>query len=125
MSEETSTLSGTSEVLLAEVTDEFLDRLNRGEQPDIEQYAERHPEIAAVIRQVFPALQALRLPAAKYLRLYFQSRRSDDDREITLMSSNEPIGESSAVHCGDTGVYCLDRVPGRPRDRAFSSSGRV
>ncbi|MCH8880055.1 MAG: protein kinase [Planctomycetes bacterium] len=64
MSNETGSSSGSSELLLAEVTDEFLDRLNRGEQPDIEQYADRHPEIAAVIRQVFPALQVLRLPAA-------------------------------------------------------------
>ncbi len=64
MSDETGTLSGSAELLLAEVTDEFLDRLNLGEQPEIEEYAERHPEIAAIIRQVFPALQALRLPAA-------------------------------------------------------------
>ncbi len=77
MSDETSTLSGTSELLLAEVTGEFLDRLNRGEQPEIEEYAERHPEIAAIVRQVFPALQALRLPGGNGVAANDASKEKD------------------------------------------------
>jgi serine/threonine protein kinase len=34
-------------------------RVQRGERPDIEEYARRHPEIAGVLRQVLPALPAL------------------------------------------------------------------
>src|ERR1700733_9087627 len=39
--------------LLAE---EFLDRKRRGEQPTLREYAERHPELADEIRDLFPAL---------------------------------------------------------------------
>ena len=49
----------SQESLLAEVVDEFTERLGRGEQPRIEDYAERHPELADTLRQVLPALQAM------------------------------------------------------------------
>jgi serine/threonine protein kinase len=39
--------------------DEFMDRLRRGESPDAEEYARRHPEIADEIREVFPTLHLL------------------------------------------------------------------
>src|SRR5262245_20331483 len=39
--------------LLAE---EFLERRRRGERPTVEDYAARHPELAAAIRDLFPAL---------------------------------------------------------------------
>ena len=42
--------------LLGLVADEFLDRLRRGESPDIDDYVQRYPEIAAIIGEVFPAL---------------------------------------------------------------------
>jgi WD40 repeat protein/serine/threonine protein kinase/tetratricopeptide (TPR) repeat protein len=47
------------EGLLGQVAGEFTERLNRGEQPDVEEYARRHPEIAEVLRQVLPALYAM------------------------------------------------------------------
>jgi serine/threonine protein kinase/tetratricopeptide (TPR) repeat protein len=52
------------EELLGQVADEYTQRLAAGENPDIEEYAGRHPEIAAVIRQVFPALRVMRPAAA-------------------------------------------------------------
>jgi hypothetical protein len=39
--------------LLAE---EFAERYRRGERPSINEYVERHPELADEIREVFPAL---------------------------------------------------------------------
>src|SRR5262249_44061759 len=51
------------ETLVAQVADEFIHRLGRGESPDVEEYAGRHPALAAVLRQVLPALQVLRDPA--------------------------------------------------------------
>ena len=39
--------------LLAE---EFLERRRRGERPTVAEYAARHPELAAAIRDLFPAL---------------------------------------------------------------------
>jgi WD40 repeat protein/serine/threonine protein kinase len=47
------------EALLGQVADEFTERLKRGEQPDIEDYARRHPEIADLLRQVLAALQVM------------------------------------------------------------------
>jgi hypothetical protein len=52
--------TASMESLLGEVADEFTQRLNRGEQPDIEEYAARFPRIATLLRQVLPALQLLR-----------------------------------------------------------------
>ena len=47
------------ELLLSQVTDEYLEQLERGEQPDVEQLAARHPQIASVLKQVLPALGVL------------------------------------------------------------------
>jgi WD40 repeat protein/serine/threonine protein kinase/tetratricopeptide (TPR) repeat protein len=44
-----------SEVVLA-LAEEFLQRYRQGERPSLKEYAERHPELAAEIRQVFPAM---------------------------------------------------------------------
>jgi serine/threonine protein kinase len=52
----------SAELLLSEAANEFLERLGRGERPDVEEYADRHPALAAVLRQVLPALEAWRLP---------------------------------------------------------------
>ena len=45
--------------LLGKVAEEFLQQLARGEQPDVERYATDHPDIAALIRQTFPALRVV------------------------------------------------------------------
>jgi len=50
------------EELVGRIADEFLERLDRGERPEVEDYARRYPEAAAVIRQVFPALEVIRRP---------------------------------------------------------------
>jgi len=55
-------MTESMESLLSAAADDFTQRLNRGEQPDIEEYAVRYPQIAAVLRQVLPALQLLRIP---------------------------------------------------------------
>src|SRR5262249_36174800 len=60
MTEPSAVADPSAEWLLAQVTDEFLERQARGEQPDIEEYATRYPALAAVLR---PTLAALRLIA--------------------------------------------------------------
>jgi serine/threonine protein kinase len=49
----------SAESLLAQVTDEFLERQARGEQPDIEEYATRYPALAAVLRSTLAALRLI------------------------------------------------------------------
>ncbi len=49
------------ESLVAGIADEFMERLERGEQPQIEEYARRHPQHDIVIRQVLASLRLIRL----------------------------------------------------------------
>src|SRR5256714_6603086 len=51
------------ESLVAEVADDFLERQRRGERPDVEQYAARHPHAAEVLRKVLASLQLVGLSA--------------------------------------------------------------
>ena len=42
--------------LVVELAEEFLDRYRAGQRPPLREYIERHPELAAEIREVFPAM---------------------------------------------------------------------
>src|SRR5436309_15888241 len=44
-----------SEIVLA-LAEEFLDRYRKGERPPLKEYIDRHPELAAEIKEVFPAM---------------------------------------------------------------------
>jgi serine/threonine protein kinase/Tfp pilus assembly protein PilF len=55
----TETIAVEIDSLVAEVADRFTEEVKQGRSPDIEEYAQRHPEIATIIRQVFPALEVL------------------------------------------------------------------
>jgi eukaryotic-like serine/threonine-protein kinase len=48
-----------SDVILAEVVEEFTNRLQAGETVDVESYLRRHPEHAERLRQLLPALELL------------------------------------------------------------------
>jgi hypothetical protein len=54
----------SAEALLGQIADEFLDRLNRGERPDVEDYARRYPALAPLLRQVARNRPAARLSSA-------------------------------------------------------------
>jgi WD40 repeat protein/serine/threonine protein kinase len=55
---------GLLESLVAQVVDEFLERLRRGEQPDPAEYAARHPHAAGVLREVLAALRVVGLSSS-------------------------------------------------------------
>jgi eukaryotic-like serine/threonine-protein kinase len=60
MSEPTPTTDDPAlEGLMAQVAEEFQQRLEGGERPDAEEHARRHPEAAAALRRLLPALEAL------------------------------------------------------------------
>src|SRR5947209_20047441 len=48
--------SGSGADLLNELAHEFAERHHRGERPSLSEYTARHPELAADIRDLFPAL---------------------------------------------------------------------
>jgi len=58
---------GSAETLMGQIIDEFLERQEQGEQPQIEEYARRYPQLAVVLRQMLPALGLLQGPAADRL----------------------------------------------------------
>jgi serine/threonine protein kinase/Flp pilus assembly protein TadD len=66
MSDVLSMHDPSTETVLGAVVDEFLERLGRGERPEVEEIAQRHPPLAAVLRQILPALQALHGSAADH-----------------------------------------------------------
>src|SRR5262249_57840812 len=47
--------------LVARVADEFRERQNRGEKPDIEEYAAQHSHAAVLLRKVLGALELIGL----------------------------------------------------------------
>ena len=55
------------ESLVAEVAERFTDDVKQGRSPSIEEYAQHHPEIAHIIRQVFPALAMLDVSSTTWL----------------------------------------------------------
>ncbi len=42
--------------LIMELAEEFLERYRKGEKPPLKEYIDRHPELAAEIKDVFPAM---------------------------------------------------------------------
>src|SRR5262249_30094633 len=52
------------EALVGQVADEFTARLNRGEQPNVEEYVRLYPEAAALLRGILPTLEVLQPDAA-------------------------------------------------------------
>jgi serine/threonine protein kinase/Flp pilus assembly protein TadD len=60
--------SASAEALMGEIVDAFLERLGRGERPEVEDYARRYPQLATVLRQMLPALQAVHGSAAELPR---------------------------------------------------------
>src|SRR5438067_8581520 len=47
------------ESLVGRIADEFTRRHHRGEGPRVEEYADRYPELAGLLREILPTIQAL------------------------------------------------------------------
>ena len=54
-------VGSTVDSLLTEAVAEFLERLARGEEPAIDEYARRYPQIAVELRELLPALRVVGL----------------------------------------------------------------
>ncbi len=78
--------------VVARAVDDFLDRLQQGEQPEIEAYVREHPEAADTLRRVLPTLAAMHATPE------------------TLDEAAEPQG---TPHLGQLGDFRLIREIGR------------
>ncbi|MBM81184.1 MAG: hypothetical protein CMJ78_11405 [Planctomycetaceae bacterium] len=78
------------EELVAEVSDEFIERAERGEQPDVEEYAQQHPEIADLLRSILPALKAIRQTETA-------SVSPNDETTTTAIESEGRIGDYNII----------------------------
>jgi serine/threonine protein kinase/Flp pilus assembly protein TadD len=59
MNDRTAPEQLSDESLVGRIADEFTERVQRGERPDVEEYARRHPRVADLVRQVLPVLQVI------------------------------------------------------------------
>ncbi len=50
---------GANEARMQQITDAFVEQLRRGDQPSIDDYKRRHPDLAGEIEDVLPALEML------------------------------------------------------------------
>jgi serine/threonine protein kinase/Flp pilus assembly protein TadD len=57
------------ESLIGHVADDFLRRQHQGENPDVEEYAARHPEAAPLLREVLASLRLLDVSASGHATL--------------------------------------------------------
>jgi eukaryotic-like serine/threonine-protein kinase len=48
--------SESRSVVVLELAEEFLERYRQGQRPSLKEYIDRHPELAAEIKEVFPAM---------------------------------------------------------------------
>src|ERR1700730_4813015 len=49
-------MSESCPTAVLELVEEFLERYRQGKRPSLKEYVDRHPELAAEIREVFPAM---------------------------------------------------------------------
>jgi serine/threonine protein kinase len=68
MSHSLKTGDASAEALMGEIVDAFLERLGRGERPEVEEYVRRYPQLATVLRQMLPALQVIHVSASDQVR---------------------------------------------------------
>jgi tetratricopeptide (TPR) repeat protein len=92
MSDAALSEDGSLESLVGRVADEFLSRQERGENPDLEEYAARHPHAAGLLRNVLTSLRLI-------------------DQSGVGVGSSLPSGEAGAAE--PLGDFCIVREVGR------------
>jgi hypothetical protein len=71
---------------MEEVVESFLGRLRGGERPTVAEYAEKYPDLAAKIREVFPGLLLIEGISARSSSAQGGSDRSGDTHPAGTLS---------------------------------------
>ena len=83
-------------VLLNQLADEFAARYRRGERPSLQEYIDRHPELADEIRELFPAM--------------VEMEQVKDDRQA---AAEQPAAAGRCRRCEQLGDFRILREIGR------------
>jgi hypothetical protein len=65
---DTTSSSSANYVLLTRLADEFAARFRAGERPSLQEYIDRHPELAEDIRELLPAMVEIEHRSRKITR---------------------------------------------------------
>jgi WD40 repeat protein/serine/threonine protein kinase len=84
--------------VVLELAEEFLERYRRGERPSLKEYADRHPDLAAEIHDVFPAMALMENIAL---------------RDESLAGPTGPEATMAALRLEQFGDYRIIREVGR------------
>jgi serine/threonine protein kinase/WD40 repeat protein/Tfp pilus assembly protein PilF len=87
------------DALLERLAEEFVERSRRGEHPQLTEYTQRHPELAAEIRDLFPALVKIE-----------QLKPAAGDLTGAFVPTNDPADSRTPERLGD---YRILREVGR------------
>src|SRR5262249_55960284 len=79
----------SAEALMGAVVDDFLARLDRGERPELDEYARQYPELATVLRNMLPTLAVMHASATACPRMA--------DRLATPIEPDCPLGDFRLV----------------------------
>ena len=78
-------VSQADESRIGEIVDEFLSHIERGKQPDVEKFVQKHPEVADILRHALPALMTV------------AESIGDGDRSViaghNAIDPDEPLGD--------------------------------
>jgi len=78
-------LSESTSAVVLELAEEFLERYRRGERPALKEYADRHPELANEIREVFPAMAMMENVAIRDESMVGQSTEAGPPLEASRL----------------------------------------
>ena len=117
--------SGFRDERFQALADSFLDRLRRGEEPSIPEYAAKHPELAKRIEEEFSAMLALERgsPAAKPGDLQTASRklRCPKTKRSRRQSRSTPSGTPTATFS----IHPPPRTPEEQREYWCQESSKA
>src|SRR5262245_65675979 len=83
--------SDASDIVL-ELAEEFLERYRKGERPSLKEYIDRHPDLSAESKEVFPAMTMMENIAV----------RDSSLAELSFVESS--LADSSPYSHGDASV---------------------
>src|SRR5437588_6166427 len=101
--------SGSNSEIVLELAEEFLERYRKGQRPPLREYIDRHPELAAEIKDVFPAMAMM-----ENIAVADESLEAEASRGVQPHGSLQQLGDYRIIreigHGGMGVVYEAEQV---------------